>query len=88
MGIHLVKIYLDTNKDSVDQVHNTLSAHFGLPKGRLKSYSEVIEYNDRYGFIISLEGKYNVSDLIDTGKVVDYVLPEPVEETEEEVIDG
>ena len=84
----MVKIYLDTDKDSVDQVHDTVSAHFGLPKGRLKSYSEVIEYNDGYGFIVVLDGKYNASDLIDTSKVVDYVLPEPVEESEEEVTDG
>lgn len=78
-----MKIYLGSDKESVDQVHDTLSAHFGLPKGRMKSYSKVIEYNDGYGFIVALEGNNDVSDLIDTSKVIDYIAPEPEEELEE-----
>ena len=85
MGIYLdVKIYTDTDKTSVDEVHDTLSTHFELPKGRMKSYSKVIEYNEGYGFLVALEGNNDVSDLIDTSKVEDYIAPEPVEETEED----
>lgn len=85
MGIYLVvKIYTDTEKASVEEVHDSLSAHFELPRGRMKSYSQVIEYNDRYGFLVALEGNNDVSDLIDTSKVEDYIAPEPVEEAEED----
>ena len=78
----MVKIYLDTDKAKVEEVHDTLSTHFELPKGRVKSYSEVIEYNEGYGFLVSLSGNHDVSSLIDTVKVVDYVVPEPEEELE------
>ena len=79
-----MKIYTDTEKASVEEVHDSLSAHFELPRGRMKSYSQVIEYNDRYGFLVALEGNNDVSDLIDTSKVEDYIAPEPVEEAEED----
>ena len=79
-----MKIYLGTDKESVDQVHDTLSAHLGLPKGRMKSYSQVIEYNEGYGFLVALEGNNDVSDLIDLSKVTDYIAPEPVEEAAED----
>lgn len=79
-----MKIYTDTDKASVDEVHNSLSTHFELPKGRVKSYSKVIEYNEGYGFLVALEGNHDVSDLIDTSKVVDYIAPEPVEEEQQD----
>ena len=78
-----MKIYLGTDKASVEEVHDELSSHFELPKGRVKSYSTIIEYNDGYGFLVALDGNNNVSDLIDTSKVVDYIAPEPVEEVVE-----
>ena len=75
-----MKIYIDTDKAKVEEVHDTLSTHFGLPKGRVKSYSTIIEYNGGYGFLVALEGNHDVSSLIDVSKVIDYIAPEPVEE--------
>ena len=75
-----MKIYLDTDKAKVEEVHDQLSSHFELPKGRVKSYSTVIEYGDGYGFLVALSGNHAVSSLIDETKFIDYVAPEPEEE--------
>jgi hypothetical protein len=75
----MVKIYIDTDKTKVEEVHDQLSAHFELPKGRVKSYSTVIEYDDKYGFLVALSGNHDVSSLIDVTKVVNYTAPEPEE---------
>ena len=83
MGLYLVKFYTDIDKEKVDKVHNSLSAHFDLPKGRVKTYSKVIECNDGYGFFIALDGNYDASSLIDTSKVIDYTAPEVLDQEEE-----
>ena len=78
-----MKFYTDTDKDNVDEVHNSLSSHFGLPKGRVKTYSKVIKHNDGYGFFVALDGNYDVSSLIDTSKIIDYIVPEVSGQEEE-----
>lgn len=80
-----MKFYTDIDKESVDQLHNSLSSHFGLPKGRVKTYSKVIEHNDGYGFFVALDGNYDVSSLIDTSKIIDYTAPEVLDQEEERI---
>lgn len=78
-----MKIYTGIDKASVEEVHNSLSSHFGLPKGRVKTYSKVIKHNDGYGFFVALDGNYDVSSLIDISKVMDCTLSEILDQEEE-----